>query len=113
MPRVHKYPIVSFRVSPRQRELIEAKIKASGLMKKDYYIRSCINNSVCVVGKKEVIYELVTEVRNMQNNIVKLVEKIKDSEVTTNDEIDNMRNKCMDMLSSIIWMLEGASYLWK
>ena len=59
MPGVHKYPTVSFRVSPRQRELIEAKIKASGLMKKDYYIRSCINNSVCVVGKKEVIYALV------------------------------------------------------
>ena len=49
----------------------------------------------------------------MQNNIVKLVEKIKAGEATTNEEIEIMRNKCMDMLSSIIWLLEGASYLWK
>lgn len=56
MSGVHKYPTISFRVSPRQREEIEAKILASGLSKKDYFIRSCIYNRVCVVGKKEVIW---------------------------------------------------------
>lgn len=34
MSGVHKYPTISFRVSPRQREEIEAKILASGLSPK-------------------------------------------------------------------------------
>ena len=66
----HKYPTISFRVSPRERDEIEAKITASGMQKKDYFVRSCIYNRVCVVGKKEVIYKLVEELQIMQINIL-------------------------------------------
>ena len=75
MSGVHKYPTISFRVSPREREMIEAKILASGMQKKDYFVRSCIYNRVCVVGKKEVIYRLVEELQNMQTNISEFVER--------------------------------------
>ena len=51
MSGVHKYPTISFRISPRERDEIEAKIKASGMQKKDYFVRSCIYNKVCVVAK--------------------------------------------------------------
>lgn len=44
MSGVHKYPTISFRISPRERDEIEAKIKASGMQKKDYFVRSCIYN---------------------------------------------------------------------
>ena len=70
MSGVHKYPTISFRISPREKDEIEAKIKASGMQKKDYFVRSCIYNKVCVVGKKEVIYQLVEELQLMQYNIV-------------------------------------------
>lgn len=53
MSGVHKYSTISFRVSPREREEIEARILASGLSKKDYFVRSCIYNQVCVVGKRK------------------------------------------------------------
>ena len=66
MSGVHKHPTISFRVSDREREMIEAKILASGMQKKDYFVRSCIYNRICVVGKKEVIYKLVEELQNMQ-----------------------------------------------
>lgn len=69
MSGVHKYPTISFRISPRERDEIEAKIKASGMQKKDYFVRSCIYNKVCVVGKREVIYQLVEELHLMQYNI--------------------------------------------
>ena len=59
MSRVHKHPTISFRVSDREREMIEAKILASGMQKKDYFVRSCIYNRICVVGKKEVIYQAI------------------------------------------------------
>ena len=42
MSNIHKYPTISFRISDRDRREIEARIKASGMLKKDYFIRSCI-----------------------------------------------------------------------
>ena len=69
MSGVHKHPTISFRVSDREREMIEAKILASGMQKKDYFVRSCIYNRICVVGKKEVIYQLVEELQNIRDTL--------------------------------------------
>ena len=106
MSGVHKHPTISFRVSDREREMIEAKILASGMQKKDYFVRSCIYNRIYVVGKKEVIYQLVEELQNMQTNLSELV-------TLTADGLEDMRNDCMDMLQAIIAMLDGAKYLWQ
>ena len=112
MSGVHKHPTISFRVSDREREMIEAKILASGMQKKDYFVRSCIYNRICVVGKKEVIYQLVEELQNMQTNISELVKQLEQQDVTlTADGLEDMRNDCMDMLQAIVSMLDGAKYL--
>ena len=114
MSGVHKYPTISFRVSDREREMIEARILASGMQKKDYFVRSCIYNRICVVGKKEVIYQLVEELQNMQTNISELVKQLEQQDVTlTADGLEDMRNDCMDMLQAIITTLDGAKYLWQ
>lgn len=114
MSGVHKHPTISLRVSDREREMIEAKILASGMQKKDYFVRSCIYNRICVVGKKEVIYKLVEELQNMQTNISVLVKQLEQKEVTlTADGLADMRNDCMDILQAIIAMLDGAKYLWQ
>ena len=114
MSGVHKHPTISFRVSDRERDMIEAKILASGIQKKDYFVRSCIYNRICVVGKKEVIYQLVEELQNMQTNISELVRQLEQQDVTLTDEgLEDMRNDCMDMLQAIVSMLDGAKYLWQ
>lgn len=114
MSGVHKYPTISFRISPREREEIEAKILASGMSKKDYFVRSCIYNRVCVVGRKELIYQLVEELKIMQTNIQEVTEQFEQAEVTLSAEgLQDMRNDCLDMLKAILWMLEGARYLWE
>ena len=114
MSGVHKHPTISFRISPREKDEIEAKIKASGMQKKDYFVRSCIYNRICVVGKKEVIYKLVEELQNMQTNISVLVKQLEQKEVTlTADGLADMRNDCMDILQAIIAMLDGAKYFWQ
>ena len=114
MSGVHKHPTIRFRVSDREREMIEAKILASGMQKKDYFVRSCIYNRMCVVGKKEVIYQLVEELQNIQTNLFELVKQLGQQEVTlTAEGLENMRNDCMDMLQAIIAMLDGAKYLWQ
>lgn len=114
MSGIHKYPTISFRVSPRERDEIEAKITASGMQKKDYFIRSCIYNRVCVVGKKEVVYRLVEELQMMQMNLIDVVSQFERQEVTLSTEgIKEMRNDCLSMLKAIMWMLDGARYLWQ
>ena len=114
MSGTHKYPTISFRISPREREEIEAKILASGMSKKDYFVRSCIYNRVCVVGRKELIYQLMEELKIMQTNIREVTEQFERAEVTLSVEgLQDMRNDCLDMLKAILWMLDGARYLWQ
>lgn len=114
MSGTHKYPTISFRFSPREREEIEAKILASGMSKKDYFVRSCIYNRVCVVGRKELIYQLVEELKIMQTNIREVTEQFEQAEATLSAEgLQDMRNDCLDMLKAILWMLDGAKYLWQ
>ena len=72
MSGTHKYPTISFRISSREREEIEAKILASGMKKKDYFVRSCIYNRVCVVGKKETVYQIVEKLQEMQSHMEEL-----------------------------------------
>lgn len=114
MSGVHKYPTISFRISPRERDEIEAKIIASGMQKKDYFVRSCIYNKVCVVGKKDVIYRIVEELQMMQGNLAEVVKQFEQQEVTlSEDGLEEMKNDCLDMLKAILWMLDGAKYLWQ
>lgn len=114
MSGTHKYPTISFRISPREREEIEAKIFASGMKKKDYFVRSCIYNHVCVVGKKETVYQIVEKLQEMQNRMEELSGQIKGEkpEVTT-EEIRELQTSYEDMLKAILWMLDGAKYLWQ
>lgn len=114
MSGTHKYPTISFRISPREREEIEAKIFASGMKKKDYFVRSCIYNRVCVVGKKETVYQIVEKLQEIQSRMEELAEQIKGEkpEVTT-EEIRELQTTYEDMLKAILWVLDGAKYLWQ
>lgn len=114
MSGVHKNPTISFRISEREREEIEAKIVVSGLNKKDYFVRSCIYNHVCVVGKKELIYKLVRELRMMMETLQEVTNQFERSEVfLSKDGLEDMRLEYLNLLKAMIWMLDGAKYLWQ
>ena len=65
---------------------MEAKIIASGLSKKDYFVRSCIYNRVCVAGKKELVYQLVEELKVIQTNIREVTEQFEKTEIAITPE---------------------------
>lgn len=114
MSGTHKYPTISFRISPRERQEIEAKILASGMKKKDYFIRSCIYNRVCVVGKKETVYQLVEKLQEMENYMTELQQRINAEQPDiTAGEIRELHEAYQDILKAILWMLDGAKYLWQ
>lgn len=115
MPGKHKNPTISFRVSDYERRAIEANIKMSGMLKKDYFIRSCIYNRVCVVGKKETIYPLVEELRKMQEQMTALGKQFQaEREIAMpEEEFADMQTNYLHLLRAIIRMLDGAKYLWE
>lgn len=114
MPGIHKNPTISFRISDYERRAIDAKIKASGMLKKDYFVKSCIYNRVCVVGKKETIYVLVEELEKLYQGMQKLQEQFLAADIEiTSEEICELQKNYEYMLKAIIWMLDGAKYLWE
>ena len=116
MSNQHKNPTISFRITDAERKQIEARILASGLMKKDYFVRSCIYNRICVVGKKETIYPLVETIYNLYQQLLVMQTAFLDStaaELPTTEEISALQTDYLNMLKAIIDMLDGAKYLWE
>ena len=120
MSNQHKNPTISFRITDAERKQIEARILASGLMKKDYFARSCIYNRICVVGKKETIYPLVQTVNalylqllEMHKAFVGYCQDQNPDNLPTSNEIAELQTSYNNMLSAIIDLLDGAKYLWE
>lgn len=120
MSNQHKNPTISFRISDAERKQIEARIIASGMMKKDYFVRSCIYNRICVVGKKETIYPLVQTVNalylqllEMQKAFIEYYQNQDTNDLPTSDEITELHTSYTNMLSAIIDLLDGTKYLWE
>ena len=116
MSNQHKNPTISFRISEPERKQIEARILASGMMKKDYFVRSCIYNRICVVGKKETIYPLVETIYNLYQQLLVMQNAFIDSiaaELPTNEKISELQADYENMLKAILDMLDGAKYLWE
>ena len=118
MSNQHKHPTISFRISDAERKQIEARILASGMMKKDYFVRSCIYNRICVVGKKENIYPLVQTVNALYLQLLEMQKAFTSSDrnidaLPFSDKINELQTEYTNMLTAIIDLLDGAKYLWE
>ena len=123
MSNKHKNPTISFRESDAERKQIEARILASGLMKKDYFVRSCIYNRICVVGKKETIYPLLKITQELYQRLISIRQDIlTDNKYRSDDNIiklptehniTELQEDFINMLNAIIDLLEGSKYLWE
>lgn len=118
MSNQHKHPTISFRISDAERKQIETRILASGMMKKDYFVRSCIYNRICVVGKKETIYPLVQTVNALYLQLLEMHKAFTSTGTTSStlpasDEIKELQTEYTNMLTAIIDLLDGAKYLWE
>lgn len=118
MSNQHKNKTISFRITEAERQQIEARILASGMMKKDYFIRSCIYNRICVVGKKENIYPLVQTVNALYLQLLEMQKAFTTSDqnidtLPSSDEINELKIEYTNILTAIIDLLDGAKYLWE
>ena len=118
MSNKHKNPTISFRITDAERKQIEARILASGMMKKDYFVRSCIYNHICVVGKKETIYHLVQTVNALYLQLLEMQKAFitpnqNPNTLPSSESIKELQTEYTNMLSAIIDLLDGAKYLWE
>ena len=122
MSNQHKKPTISFRVSEAERKEIEVRILASGMKKQDYFVRSCIYNRICVVGKKETIYPLVQTVNALYIKLLEMqkaftgaddVTSVKPDSLPSSEDIKELQTEYTNMLTAIIDLLDGAKYLWE
>lgn len=118
MSNQHKNPTISFKITDAERKQIKARILASGMMKKNYFVRSYIYNRICVVGKKETIYPLVQTVNALYLQLLEM-QKAFTTTVDTSDTlpsseaIKELQTEYTNMLTAIIDLLDGAKYLWE
>ena len=117
MSNQHKNPTISFRITDAERKQIEARILASGMMKKDYFVRSCIYNRICVVGKKETIYPLVQTVNALYLQLLEMQKAFTTTNTShtlpSSEDIKELQTEYTNMLTAIIDLLDGAKYLWE
>ena len=123
MSNRHKNKTISFRITEAERQQIEARILASGMMKKDYFIRSCIYNRICVVGKKETIYPLVQTVNALYLQLLEMQKAFTSADADTvataipdtlpsSEAIKELQSEYTN-ITAIIDLLDGAKYLWE
>lgn len=72
MSNQHKNPLIRFRNTDTEHKQIENRILASGMMKKDYFVHSCICNRICVIDKKETFYSLVQTVNALYLQLLEM-----------------------------------------
>ncbi|MBQ4523870.1 MAG: hypothetical protein IJA10_13110 [Lachnospiraceae bacterium] len=118
MSNKHKNPTISFRISDAERKQIEARILASGMMKKDYFVHSCIYNRICVVGRKETIYPLVQTVNALYLQLLEMQKAFTSTDPTldtfpSSESIHELHTEYTNMLTAIIDLLDGVKYLWE
>ena len=118
MSNKHKNPTIRFRITDAERKQIEARVLASGMMKKDYFVRSCICNCICVVGKKETIYPLVQTVNALYLQLLQMQKAFTAPNCTpdtlpSSEAIKELQTEYPNMLIAIIDLLDGAKYLWE
>ena len=108
MSNQHKHPTISFRISDAERKQIEARILASGMMKKDYFVRSCIYNPLV-----QPVLALHLQLLEMQKSFIECCEHQALNSLPTSDEIKELQTDYNNLLTAIIDLLDGAKYLWE
>lgn len=79
--------IVNFRVSPKEKSVIDARIAATGMTKQDYYRQSCMFQKILVKGN-------IRTFAAMRSTLFELSEKIdKNPDLTALDPADAERLK--------------------
>ena len=64
--------IMNFRVTPKEKEMIENRIKLSGLSKQEYFIRSCTEQKLTVIGNVKTFDAIRNEMKVIDEHLLQI-----------------------------------------
>lgn len=114
MPGIHKNNTISFRPNDWERELIDAKIKLSGLQKRDFFVRACLYANIVVVGTKENVQTIVDTVEDMRDKLIAIAEAIKRQDARNDSSVFiERKDEYLALAEAVVEILNGAAYLFE
>ena len=102
--------------------MIGEKALISGLTKKDFVTRSCINSKICVVGSLENIKYILDAIREMRYSLIEIGERLSSEKLAegegnagefpiSNNSFIEMSLRNAILCSIIVDILDGSVYL--
>lgn len=61
--------IMNFRVTQEEKELIERRIRLSGISKSDYFISSCLHQTIHTVGNIKTFSAMKESIQRIENHL--------------------------------------------
>lgn len=110
----HSNPTIAFRPTQWERAMIEERVKASGLYKKDFIARSCIYSNIVVVGTKQRVQYLVEELRETQIVMKEITEQILSGDFSMFwESYKELKEDYLAFVITMVDILNGAAYLFE
>ena len=91
--------VMNFRVSETEKQLIEARIAASGKAKQDFFIESCLYQKILVRGNISNFTTIKKELQNIQQQLKDICEC---REVEVSQETIISLKTCLDIIEKIL-----------
>lgn len=79
--------IMNFRVSPTEKELIETRIKLTGMLKSKFFIQSCLYQTILIKGNIKTF----TEIKKQMEQISKQINKNPNLEELEPEQVESLR----------------------
>ena len=86
--------ILNFRVSQKEKEMIEARIAMTGLSKSDFFIESCMYQAILVRGNIRTFHEIKTKMEEIAEAI------------TENPKIEDLEPELLVSMKTILEIMD-------
>ena len=70
-PRIRN-AIINFRVTPEEKDLIERRIQLSGLTKADFFINSCLHQTIHTVGNIKTFSAMKNSIQRIEDHLISI-----------------------------------------
>lgn len=87
--------IVNFRVTPEEKKLLDERIKLSGLMRQEFFIKSCLYQKVTTVGNVKTFDVMKKKIAMIDKHLLS---------ITKSEELDL---EVLESLRMILEILDG------
>ena len=92
----YRHVIKNFRVTPKERDLIEARIAVTGMKKSTFFIQSCLYQKILVKGNIRSFSDIKTTVKELTEKIDK------------NPHLEDMDPTDAERLLTILQIIESS-----